>query len=114
MVIGTTWEVEEIRMTKHLFYPPIIRKPKGIDIERPNHKSADILNDKAKALLLSLNHTIPHPCKSQDWKKKARGGSSLFTYFTLESQRTRASVYKEGVLVKPKGNEPLSWGNSLF
>lgn len=60
-------------MTKHFFYPPIIRKPKGIDIEMPNHQSADILNDKAKALLLSLNHTIPHPCKSQDWKEKGKG-----------------------------------------
>lgn len=72
-VIGTTWEVEEIRMTEHLSYPPVIRKPKGIDSERPNRKSADILNDKAKALLLSLNHTIPQPCKSQDWKEKGKG-----------------------------------------
>lgn len=88
-------------MTKHLFYPPIIRKPKGIDIERPNHKSADILNDKAKALLLSLNHTIPHPCKSQDWKEKGKGWE--LTYFTLESQRTRASVYRRGYLSNQKG-----------
>lgn len=27
-VIGPIWEVEEIRMAKHLFYSPIITKPK--------------------------------------------------------------------------------------
>lgn len=72
-VIGPTWEVEEIRMTKHLFYPPIITKSIRIDIKRPNPKSADIWNDKAKAPLLFLNHTIPQLCKSQDWKEKGKG-----------------------------------------